>query len=165
MKDNKIRIVAFADSHGSKEALKIVVEAMDGANYVMFAGDGLSDVEHTLRELLGDRLVAVKGNCDDMPSRPGSELKNVGGVNVLLTHGHTYQVEYGLNELAGYCKAIGVRLVIFGHTHVAGIWNIDGVTLVNPGSIPKPKGIAPSYAEIIIEDGKITPHIKYLSQE
>ena len=62
----------------------------------------------------------------------------------------------GLGVLAKRAKELDCQLALYGHTHQAGVTEIDGVTLVNPGSLRYPFGEGGSYVYIVINGEKIT---------
>ena len=90
----------------------------------------------------------------------------IGKYRVMVTHGHHYSVYYDLSALAQVAKDKGADVVMFGHTHVPAIERIDGITLVNPGSLTLPRqyGRVPTYAFMEIdEDGEAHFTISELS--
>ncbi len=97
---------------------------------------------------LGVAIYAVHGNCDmyfvlDANEKIFDEVK--GGL--LLTHGHQYNVKSGMSRLVAEAKQQRVSTVVFGHTHQPLFVNLDGILLLNPGSISAQKsGGHPTYA-------------------
>ena len=88
---------------------------------------------------LKDKIICVRGNCDaevdqmvlKFPIRKGKEIDD--NITAYLTHGHK------TNPQNPYKKK-KVDVVLFGHSHIHEITNVDGVTYINPGSISIPKG-------------------------
>lgn len=88
---------------------------------------------------LKDKIICVRGNCDaevdqmvlNFPIRKGKEIDD--NIVAYLTHGHK------INPQSPYKKK-KVDVVLFGHSHIHEITNVDGVTYINPGSISIPKG-------------------------
>ena len=95
-------------------------------------------------------VVAIHGN-DETPEAtaalPFLLTLALGGERVVVTHGHHPDPEKEwasrsdpmwdkkLRELAEYGTTHGAKIVIYGHMHVPGVAQVDGVTLVNPGAI------------------------------
>ena len=65
------------------------------------------------------------------PIRKGKEIDD--NITAYVTHGHK------INPQNPYKKK-KVDVVLFGHSHIHEITNVDGVTYINPGSISIPKG-------------------------
>lgn len=86
-----------------------------------------------------DKIICVRGNCDaevdqmvlKFPIRKGKEIDD--NITAYVTHGHK------INPQNSYKKK-KVDVVLFGHSHIHEITNVDGVTYINPGSISIPKG-------------------------
>ena len=65
------------------------------------------------------------------------------------------------DQLAEAAKARGCNGAFFGHIHVPVLEELDGVLLVNPGSLafPRQRGRRPSYA-VLDTDGKGGMHVE-----
>ena len=126
-------IVVMADTHNTLRPTCEFFEVLNSSDYIFHLGDGSSDVE-MLRQAFGDKVVAVKGNCDHS-SLPLQRIVQVEGVKFLLTHGHCYKVKTDTVDLHTECIIEGVKVGLYGHTHRAQIDTEDGVILINPGSL------------------------------
>ncbi|MBQ2734446.1 MAG: YfcE family phosphodiesterase [Clostridia bacterium] len=155
----------FSDSHGHAERIEeILLRQVRRLDAVLFAGDGLRDLD---RAGLGDQNVyAVLGNCDWFSPDPHMQTEQIisfGGFNILLTHGHLYNVKHGYGALLVHAAKIGADIVIFGHTHVPHLETISqgsevgGVVLerplylFNPGSL----GADGSFGTLTVRNGQI----------
>ena len=103
----------------------------------------------------------------DEAGRLQSLLKEMDGqvAYILLTHGHYYGVSMGAEGLADEAKSRGCDIAMYGHTHRPFLDRIDGVTVLNPGSLsyPRQEGRHPSYMIITVhEDGRIEYDQRYL---
>ncbi len=76
------------------------------------------------------------------------------GIKIFACHGHLYSVKTTLARLAKRAKELGCQVALYGHTHEARESVIDGVTLLNPGSLSRYAD--KSYLYLIVNDGKIT---------
>ena len=64
----------------------------------------------------------------------------IGDYKVLVTHGHGYYVNSGVDYFREQCFGIlDYDVVMYGHTHVPYIEIGDDVTILNPGSISYPR--------------------------
>lgn len=126
-----------------------VFDLLSGVDLVVHSGDvGEMWVLDQLSRIAP--VVAVHGN-DETPEAtaalPFLITLALGGARVVITHGHHPDPEKEwasrsdpmwekkLRELAAHGTAHGANTVIYGHMHVPGVAQVDGVTLVNPGAI------------------------------
>ena len=97
-------------------------------------------------------LVAVHGNndsptvCDRYPTEATIELEER---TVVLIHGH----RGGRTARAAARAVPQADIVLFGHSHMPGIWCDDGRLLFNPGS-PTERRFAPYRSFGILDIGR-----------
>jgi hypothetical protein len=147
-----------------------------GVQHILHAGDIMSQI--VLDELAEVAPVqAVRGNRDiwnlkHLPARLEFDLE---GVRIGLTHGHGTLSDYIFEkfEIAIKGKRVGrylqrvaadfphAQVIVFGHLHVAGILNLDGKLVINPGSAscPFPRSLKPSVGLLYVESGKARAEI------
>ena len=90
---------------------------------------------------------------------------DIAGHKAFITHGHYYGVSMGPEGLVDEAKSRGCDIAMYGHTHRPFLDVIDGVTVLNPGSLsyPRQEGRRPSYMIIHVDaDGKMDYQQKYL---
>ena len=153
-----MKIVILGDIHypsrtDSLEFLDVVKE--EKPDLIIATGDYTE--EEIIKELKSiAKFLGIKGNCDyvELPSEICTEILNK---KVLIIHSH----EFGrgnINGLVEYGKKLGVEVIVFGHTHKPYLGYIDGILLLNPGSIsgayPGDHSKVPK-SYIVIEDWKI----------
>ena len=148
-----MRILVISDSHGSLRNIEKVIEAQPDAKHIIFLGDGEKDIEEA-SYIYDDRIYhIVKGNCDFLSDRKSSDIVTIGGTKIYFTHGH-YMGDVG--KLVETAKANGAKIALSGHTHIAYTNYIDGVHVMNPGSITVPRDQSRgSYGVIDITAGGI----------
>ncbi len=165
-----MKLLVVSDSHGRVQNIESAIEK-ETPDKVIFTGDGLRDFEkieesgflETLN--IGERhcsttekIIKVAGNCDYFNvDTPLAMVKDFNGVKAFLTHGHLFKVKFGMGGILKEAKELRCNLLIFGHTHSQLLEVVDGITLVNPGSIANGK-----YAIIEIENCKIQAKLKSL---
>lgn len=157
-----MRIIVLSDSHGMKYQLDRMIPIIEGADMFIHAGDHFRDSVY-LAQKTGIDTISVRGNCDfdNVESELFFELD---GVKIFLTHGHRYSVKYDLDSLAIKGKEVGADLVIFGHTHTPTDVEVQGIRIINPGSISLPRGTnMRTYVELEVENGKIYVHFNELA--
>lgn len=161
-----MRLVVISDSHGSYRRVADLVERnRDQAEAFIHLGDGLQEVALLQRDYPELPLFFVRGNCDWGDFIPGAQKTGIhtfDGVKILYTHGDEYGVKYSMDQLLSAAKENGARVALYGHTHIAASEYVDGIHLINPGSISQPRDGRPSYMVLDIVDGGIVPVLRRL---
>jgi len=136
-----MNVAIVSDSHVPSREASIpdwAIERMRNADHVIHAGD--FDSSKALADLRGiaPRLTAVAGNMDPRSlGLPTVETVTLGGVEFVVTHGtgsrrdYEHRVAGIVAEHGGEGPTVGVA----GHTHELTDEMIDGVRLLNPGSV------------------------------
>ncbi|MGI6107941.1 MAG: YfcE family phosphodiesterase [Lachnospiraceae bacterium] len=148
------KVLIVSDTHGITANLKKVVSRFDRLDLLIHLGD-IETPELTVKQLetlAGCRVEAVRGNCDSGGKLPGAKVIALGKYRVFLTHGNLYSVRAGVNQLARAAKTNRCQIAMFGHTHVFLMDTMDGVTVMNPGSISIPYDRVPSYILAEVDD-------------
>ena len=156
------RIGVLSDSHGSVTNAQQALARMGEIQYLFHAGDYARDVA---RLAFPSQVVvhAVCGNCDASSGQQDEELVAMEGVRILLTHGHTYRVKFGLYTLSCRAAELQADVVVYGHTHVAEYQYEGGILFFNPGSITNPRdGRGFGYGILEIKGRNITPFLRKL---
>lgn len=140
-----MRILILSDSHGDVESMRLAVERTK-PDQILHLGDYWRDGEALKKAFPLLPVAQVAGNCDAYDLRAhGQEqlVLTLDGHRVFLCHGHRYQVKRDLLALRYAALEAGAELCLFGHTHVQHMETLDGLTLLNPGSIgPLCRGFA-----------------------
>ena len=107
-----------------------------------------------IREIADCPVVMVAGNNDYYLDLPSEEEVRIGDYKVLVTHGHGYYVNSGVDYLREHALEYGYDVVMYGHTHVPYIEIGDDVTILNPGSIsyPRQPGRKPTFLIMEIDE-------------
>ena len=146
------KIVVISDTHRNKQALAKLADIMFESDYVFHLGDcydDFMDYAYALKE----KAFQVHGNCDW-----GSDTEivtEIEGHKILATHGHEYGVKQTRDKLYRRAKELGCDLVFYGHTHVAEIETVKGITFINPGCMT-PYSPKKSFAYVVISGEKVT---------
>lgn len=154
--------VAFvSDSHGSLDDFKIFMDQVKDADKIVHLGDVLYHGPRNplpggynpkeLAEIIknDDRFVILKGNCDSevdqtVTEKPINESEMLIGIDhntFYFHHGHRFSEE----EMVEKAKDYEANVVVYGHSHKKVLKNIDGILVVNPGSLTLPKDGSKSY--------------------
>ena len=150
-----MKIVVFSDSHGNPMPLKKIIKANQDADMFIHLGDGEGDVEEISKAIEDKRFLHVTGNCDWQSKCSYEKIAICNGRRIFCSHGHRYGVKGGLAMLIDNAKASQADIALFGHTHCPVVDYLDGIYVMNPGSVSFPRDFEPpSYGIIdITEDG------------
>lgn len=152
------KLIIISDTHGSRKGIEKLKPLIAENDYVIHLGDGAGDMRE-ITELYPDKVYLCAGNCDFFSPLPDEGTLDVEYVKILYCHGHRYGVKRDLDQLAREAKKRGCDIALYGHTHNALITEIDGVTLINPGTLRHAAGEGGSYCYLVINKDKITPVI------
>ena len=167
-------VLVISDTHGRRRAIEQVLSQLNfRPSTVLFLGDGLRDLsvitENEKYESVS--VFAVAGNCDGSILFPSDEpeVRTVilGGLRVVMMHGHTHDVKWGLGEAIAYAASKEADVLLYDHTHApyektipAGERLRDGTVLAkpllvaNPGSLGAPRdGHDPTFGVLTIRTG------------
>lgn len=147
-----MRVGLISDTHGllRPEALAFLA----GCDAIVHGGDiGNAAILEHLAALAP--LTVVRGNNDrDAWARaiPVSATIHVGGILLHAIH--------DIKELDIEPRALGVRVVVSGHSHKPSCVERNGVLYINPGSAGRRRFSLPiSAAELVIGGGTVQPRI------
>ena len=111
-----MNILVVSDSHGKVDKLIQAVEQTH-PDYVLHLGDCQRDLEKLRQAFPMLPMEGVPGNCDygscDQPER----LIELGGVRILMLHGHTRGVKSDVVRAVWAARECGAQVLLFGHTH------------------------------------------------
>ena len=95
----------------------------------------------------------MPGNCDYGSADQPERLTELGGVRILMMHGHTRHVKSGPMAAMYAARECGADILLFGHTHQPLVDRSGDFWVMNPGCIgPSPRR---TYGVITLEDGKV----------
>ena len=148
----------LSDTHGNTKETQKLFPLFKENDFVLHLGDGAGEARMIMREY-PEKLYACAGNCDFSSPFPLEGVLEVERVRVFYCHGHLYQAKTTLERLVAEAKRRDCQLVLYGHTHEARIDEIEGITLVNPGTMRYPLHQGGSYCYLALHGEKITPVI------
>lgn len=145
-----MKILIVSDTHRHNENFLKVLEKTGPIDMLIHCGD-VEGSEYLIASSAGCPVQMVMGNNDFFSDLPREKEFQIGKYKIWLTHGHTYYVSMGDENIKREARERGVDIVMFGHSHRP-IVDIDkDIIAVNPGSLtyPRQEGKKPSY--IIME--------------
>lgn len=142
-----ITIVLASDSHMARAPLEYVRKAHPEADYFLYCGD--SELPRQAME----GWAAVRGNNDSYGEYPEELILKIGGHQIYMTHGHMDMIWHKYDQLAAKAKRKGCDICCFGHTHVYYDGELNGVRMLNPGSMRYNRDRSPSCYMLVTLDG------------
>jgi len=146
--DRVLRVGLISDTHG---LLRPEARAfLRGSDCIVHAGDICDPA------ILDDLariapVTAVKGNCDRGPW--AERLRETASLRV---GGHLLHVIHNLAQLELEPGALGIRVIISGHSHKPLVEEHGGVLFINPGSAgPRRFRLPVSVGELVISGSQV----------
>lgn len=121
-----MRIGVVSDSHGNLYMLDKAIKMMEPLDLIIHLGDEYKDIIK-LKEKYKLPIEYVSGNNDFIGEKISEKLINIKGNNIFITHGHKYNVYYGIDSLYFKALEVNANLVLYGHTHIQDINNSTGI--------------------------------------
>lgn len=136
-----MRILVVSDSHGLADRLNKIVDQV-AADHVIHCGDFCTE-----KSLLPKKsITVVQGNCD-FEELAQEQIWETDHFRFYVTHGHRFGVKSSVLSLHERGQEVGAQIVCFGHSHIPFCEQLQGILMVNPGSIASPRGgMPPTYA-------------------
>lgn len=138
-----MRVIVFSDTHGNLAAADHIFQANKLCDHFIFLGDGLDEMNVIKVKYPDKHFYCVSGNCDHGDT-PTSQIIEIFGHRMFLTHGHLFNVRATLDELIDAAHKEHVEFILFGHTHCRFYKQENGLYIINPGSAAQPKDGLPA---------------------
>ena len=163
-----LRILVMSDSHGRNENVELAIaqvrEEIGEFQMLIHLGD-VGDARE-IESLAGVPCYIVRGNTDYDAKLLNANVIEAGGHRIFATHGHLYQVDMRLDLLRFAALENDCDIAMYGHTHVPYLEeDPDDVTILNPGSISKPRQADCRYTYMVMEiddEDEVTYELRYV---
>ena len=159
-----MKILIVSDTHRMNDILNKVIQKEKPFNMFIHLGDVESSETKISYMLEPDcACFIVQGNNDFFSQLPKEKEVNIKNHKALLVHGHQYGVSMGVEILKDEAISRGCDFAMYGHTHRPYLKTIDGVTILNPGSLgyPRQSSHIPTYMIMNLDDnGEFTIETK-----
>lgn len=155
-----MKVIIVSDSHGKAGILEEIVKKYPNADAYLHCGD-IEDnpEEYPMYEM-------VNGNNDYFYELPTEKVIAIGKHKIYMTHGHLLSFRKRHEDLVSKAKERGCDIACYGHSHIALLEKLDGVLIVNPGSLWRSRDSrGPSYAILEIDDVHANAHIEFLPKK
>ena len=153
-----MRAIVLSDSHGDTASLERAISSVGEKNIdmIIHLGDIARDVDYLEMLYYPIKVVSILGNNDFLRSGDHERVVEFDSHKIFICHGHTLSVSYGTQKLEALARQKGCKAALFGHTHSALLKKSeDGLIILNPGSVSRPRGGKPSFAVLESENGKL----------
>ena len=127
-------IVALSDVHYDSARLERLLPIMNGADYVVFCGDGMDNFERISGRITVP-TVCARGNNDFFTRIADSSTFTIGNTRIFVTHGHRLGVRSSVEFLAEAAAGENCTMAFYGHTHLFFDKTVGGVHIINPGAL------------------------------
>ena len=163
-----LRILIMSDSHGRNENVELAIaqvrEEIGVFQMLIHLGD-VGDARE-IESLAGVPCYIVRGNTDYDAKLLNANVIEASGHRIFATHGHLYQVDMRLDLLRFAALENDCDIAMYGHTHVPYLEeDPDDVTILNPGSISKPRQADHRYTYMVMEiddEDEVTYELRYV---
>lgn len=149
----------MSDSHGCNREIEYVMDKEKDADLFLHCGDICVD------EFTYPQMLTVCGN-NDFYDYPLQRVLNVEGHRLIMFHSHQFSYIKREEKMIQRAKEHGCDIICYGHTHVAYDAVVQGIHIINPGSLYHSRdGRAISYAIIQIDKDEIHTEIVFIENE
>lgn len=163
-----LRILLMSDSHGRNENVELAIaqvrEEIGEFQMLIHLGD-VGDARE-IESLAGVPCYIVRGNTDYDAKLLNANVIEAGGHRIFATHGHLYQVDMRMDLLRFAALENDCDIAMYGHTHVPYLEeDPDDITILNPGSISKPRQADHRYTYMVMEiddEDEVTYELRYV---
>ena len=157
-----MKLLIISDSHRNIDNMRYAV-GQTSPDAILHLGDHISDAQNLSKQLPQAVIYMVRGNCDFQDFGKNELFLTLGGVKILMTHGHTYGVKSGLSALIDRSWQLGANLTVYGHTHRAGMRQENGMWFMCPGQLERHDNrLSASYGIVNINGGHFECGIEML---
>lgn len=151
-----MRAIVISDSHNNISACERAINSIDKFDMIIHLGDIARDVDYLEMCYYPTKVVSVLGNNDFLRKEDYERVIDFDGHKIFICHGHTLGVSHGTERLENMARQKGCSAALYGHTHLSSMKKCeDGLLIINPGSVSKPRGCKPSFAVLETDGDKL----------
>ena len=153
-----MKILLMSDSHGNKKAIYRAIEN-ELPELVLHLGDHNYDCSDAIQSYPEITFRTVRGNCDRFSPELETDEFTINDMRFIMTHGNLFGVKTGYSRIISFAAARNANVLLFGHTHIPYYSVIEGLTVINPGSVGMDKK---TYAVLQCCDGVLSCEHKHV---
>ena len=156
-----MKLFVISDTHGRIDKAVEIYKTLQDIDMIVHLGDFWSDAQK-LKDQLNVPMISVKGNMDGSFAKDGHHILETDFGKIFIAHGHMESVKQNLQNIMYKAESLECRAVFFGHTHIPMFQQVEGMYLLNPGSLTLPVGGRKgSYAVAAITENSLTAAILF----
>ena len=135
-----MKIILLSDNHRDTDSIRYIAKKYADLPYRVHCGDSCLMPQQL------EGFTVVRGNMDWYEEYPLDRILEIEGHRIYVLHGHTVFPSYrpDLETLAIYAKAMDCDTVFYGHTHLYFDGTVDGIRMLNPGSVYRNRDMSES---------------------
>lgn len=155
----KILVVSDTHSDDGLPANLCLMRLIEGLkyDYIIHLGDIISRKVLEQLSQFANRLIAVSGEADKL-TLPDKELMDIEGLRILMLHGH--QKEIRGSRLRSIADELRARVILMGHSHKAGVVDLGGIVMANPGTLTGYGNMPQTWIEMEVNAGEALIQLK-----
>lgn len=131
------KLLLVSDNHEDRQSIEDLIHIYeDDVDQMLHLGDSMFDD----LDKIWQKMIPIKGNNDTGAGYIKNTVVSLGQAKIFASHGHKLDVYNTRAKLAEEAEKRGCQFACYGHTHVAMVEEVDGILVINPGSITLPRG-------------------------
>ena len=146
-----MRIGIVSDTHKNLYMLDKAIKLMGDIYLIIHLGDCKKDLTQ-INTKYNLNYEAVVGNNDFVREGEVEKVIVINGKKILLTHGHKYNVYFGIDRLYFRASEVEADIVLYGHTHAQNVEWVNNILFINPGSTSLPRDRKPGCVKLTIDE-------------
>ena len=151
-----MRIIIASDTHGRTNILDLIPYYYEDVETFIHCGDVGQDPDYF------EKWKFVSGNNDFYYDLPEAIVVKAENHRILVIHSDQFYYHNRKKGLVKLAKKHNCDIVCYGHTHISDIDEMDGILLINPGSLRLPRDGKPcSYCVLTINEKGLNPEIVF----
>lgn len=158
-----MKLFIISDTHGKLDKVYEIYERLTAIDLIVHLGDLTQDAKE-IEKTLGVDVLSVKGNMDGSYNSTDHHILETECGKLFLAHGHMENVKSNYQNMYYRAMEAGCVAALFGHTHIPVFDQVNGIYLINPGSLSLPAdGTQGSYAIVHTDSEGLSGSIVYYS--
>lgn len=158
-----MKMLLISDNHGRwKQVYNIVKKSRPNVDYIFHLGDSEFEYDDPIWKMVDG---VVKGNMDHNHHYSKELVFDTPEGKVVLVHGHDHGVNRSNSAILNLAKERDAKFLFHGHTHQLKSELVDGILIVNPGSLNRSRGIYPERTYAIVTVDKDTSKVEFYNED
>lgn len=159
-----MKALIMSDTHGYIFNARKAIDNNPDIQMILHLGDYCRDAIQLSKLYPNIKVEYVYGNCDvGVDPIHAEKTLEIEGKRIFMTHGHKYSVKWNYDRILAKAEKENAEIILFGHTHISVIDNVNNILIVNPGSMSESRNSNPeSYVIMEILEDTIKTELYYI---